>query len=424
MQPSNQAILKYDLLLKNGHVIDPKNNVDSQMDVAINDGKIAAVEQDIDPTLATQVVDVANYYVTPGLIDIHVHVHHTREPEGLSIMADSHSFRSGVTTMVDTGTAGAKHFLHFKRTVIDQAKTRIFAYVNIVDLGMLGDFEQDVQTMDPELCAATVMMYPDICVGVKTAHYWTQLPWDAEHPPWAGVDRAIEAAELCGKPVMYDFWPRPPERSYQELILEKARPGDIHTHVYAQQFPVVDEQGMPNDFMFQARERGVIFDVGHGAGSFWFRNGYRAIQNGFPPDSISTDLHTGNVHWAVVDMITTMSKILNCGMSLQDVIKLSTINPATEIGHPELGHLSIGAEADVAVLHQIYGDFSFIDCGRAKLQGDRKLECAMTVRAGQIVYDPQGLSMPVWTDAPDAYWVIPNLQGSNQTAQAVTATGK
>jgi len=236
MQPSNQAILKYDLLLKNGHVIDPKNNVDSQMDVAINDGKIAAVEQDIDPTLATQVVDVANYYVTPGLIDIHVHVHHTREPEGLSIMADSHSFRSGVTTMVDTGTAGAKHFLHFKRTVIDQAKTRIFAYVNIVDLGMLGDFEQDVQTMDPELCAATVMMYPDICVGVKTAHYWTQLPWDAEHPPWAGVDRAIEAAELCGKPVMYDFWPRPPERSYQELILEKARPGDIHTHVYAQQF--------------------------------------------------------------------------------------------------------------------------------------------------------------------------------------------
>ena len=424
MQPSNQAILKYDLLLKNGHVIDPKNNVDSQMDVAINDGKIAAVEQDIDPTLATQVVDVANYYVTPGLIDIHVHVHHTREPEGLSIMADSHSFRSGVTTMVDTGTAGAKHFLHFKRTVIDQAKTRIFAYVNIVDLGMLGDFEQDVQTMDPELCAATVMMYPDICVGVKTAHYWTQLPWDAEHPPWAGVDRAIQAAELCGKPVMYDFWPRPPERSYQELILEKARPGDIHTHVYAQQFPVVDEQGMPNDFMFQARERGVIFDVGHGAGSFWFRNGYRAIQNGFPPDSISTDLHTGNVHWAVVDMITTMSKILNCGMSLQDVIKLSTINPATEIGHPELGHLSVGAEADVAVLHQIYGDFSFIDCGRAKLQGDRKLECAMTVRAGQIVYDPQGLSMPVWTDAPDAYWVIPNLQGGNQTAQAVTATGK
>jgi dihydroorotase len=411
---------EYDLLLQGGHVIDPHNGIDGLMDVAVTGDRIAAVAPDINPALAAKVVDVRGLYVTPGLIDIHVHVHHTREPEGLSVMADSHSFRSGVTTMVDTGTAGAKHFLHFKRTVIDQAKTRIFAYINIVDLGMLGDFEQDVRTMDPELCAATVLMYPDICVGVKTAHYWTQLPWDAEHPPWAAVDRAIQAAELCGKPVMYDFWPRPPERSYQELILEKARPGDIHTHVYAQQFPVVDDDGMPTPWMHEARARGVIFDVGHGAGSFWFRNGYRAIQNGFPPDSISTDLHTGNVHWAVVDMITTMSKILNCGMSLYDVIKLSTINPANEIGHPELGHLSVGAEADIAVIRQLTGEFSYIDCGRAKLTGDRKLECAMTVRAGNIVYDPGGLSLPEWTDAPPAYWVIPNLQNAKQTAQAVT----
>lgn len=411
---------RYDLLLKNGHVIDPKNGIDGKRDVAVNGDQVAAVAEAIDPARAAKVVDVAGLFVTPGLIDIHVHVHHTREPEGLSVMADSHSFRSGVTTMVDTGTAGAKHFLHFKRTVMDLAKTRIFAYVNIVDLGMLGDFEQDVQTMDPELCAATVLMYPDHCVGVKTAHYWTRLPWDDEHPPWAGVDRAIAAAELCKKPVMVDFWPRPPERSYQELILEKMRPGDIHTHVYAQQFPVVDDNGMPTPWMHEARARGIIFDVGHGAGSFWFRNGYRAIQNGFPPDSISTDLHTGNVHWAVVDMITTMSKILNCGMSLYDVIKLSTINPANEIGHPELGHLTAGAVADIAVIDQRHGEFGFIDCGRAKLTGDRKLECAMTVRAGEIVYDPGGLSMPEWTDAPDAYWVMPALQGSKETAQAVT----
>jgi len=410
----------YDILLKNGHVIDPENSIDSKMDVAISGDQIAAVKADIDPSLAKNVINVAGQIVTPGLIDIHVHVHHTREPEGLSVMADAHSFRSGVTTMVDTGTAGAKHFLNFKRTIIDLAKTRIFAYINIVDLGMLGDFEQDLRTMDPELCASTVLMYPDICVGVKTAHYWTQLPWDDEHPPWAAVDLAIQAAELCKQPVMYDFWPRPPERSYQELILEKARPGDIHTHVYAQQFPVVDADGIPEPWMHEARARGVIFDVGHGAGSFWFRNGYRAIQNGFPPDSISTDLHTGNVHGCVVDMITTMNKILNCGMSLYDVIKLSTINPANEIGHPELGHLSVGAEADVAVLNQLNGEFSYIDCGKAKLTGDKKLECAMTLRAGKIVYDPSGMSMPEWTDAPDRYWVVPGLQGANQTAQAVT----
>jgi dihydroorotase len=397
----------YDLLLKRGHVIDPLNNIDRKMDVAITNGKVAAVEADLNPALAKQTVDMSGHYVTPGIIDIHVHVYHTREPEGLSVMADSHSFRSGVTTMVDTGTAGGKHFLHFKRTVIDQVKTRVFAYVNIVDLGMIGDFEQDIRTMDPELCAATVMMYPDVCVGVKTAHYWTQLPWDAEHPPWAGVDRAVEAGNICKKPVMVDFWPRPPERSYQELILEKMRPGDIHTHVYAQQFPVLDEKGKPNRFLFEARERGVIFDVGHGAGSFWFRNAYPAIQNGFSPDSISTDLHTRNVHGVVVDMQTTMSKILNCGMPLQEVIYRSTVTPAREIGHPELGHLSVGAEADVAVFNVLDGDFTFVDCGRAKMKGTKKFDCVMTLRAGEIVFDPSGLSMPLWPDAPAAYWKLP-----------------
>ena len=397
----------YDILLKHGHVIDPLNNIDRKMDVAITAQKVAAVEADINPALAKQTVDVTGRYVTPGILDIHVHVYHTREPEGLSVMADAHSFRSGVTTMVDTGTAGAKHFLHFKRTVIDQVKTRVFAYVNIVDLGMIGDFEQDIRTMDPELCAATVLMYPDLCVGVKTAHYWTRLPWDAEHQPWAAVDRAVEAGNLCKKPVMVDFWPRPPERSYQELILEKMRPGDIHTHVYAQQFPVLDEHGKPNRFLFEARERGVIFDVGHGAGSFWFRNAYPAMQNGFSPDSISTDLHTRNVHGVVVDMQTTMSKILNCGMPLQEVIYRSTVTPAQEIGHPELGHLSVGAEADVAVFNLLEGDFTFVDCGRAKMKGDRKFECVMTLRAGEIVFDPSGLSMPEWPDAPEAYWKLP-----------------
>lgn len=395
----------YTLLLKNGHVIDAKNGIDGPMDVAIADGKIAAVGPDLNPAEAAQTVDVAGRYVTPGLIDIHVHVYHTREPEGLSVMADSHSFRSGVTTVVDTGTAGAQHFLHFKRTVIDQAKTRIFAFVNIVKQGMTGDFEQVVANMDPELCAGTVLAYPEICVGVKTAHYWTRLPFDELHPPWAGVDRAVAAAELCQKPVMVDFWPRP-ERTYPQLILEKMRPGDIHTHVYAQQFPVVDEDGQPFEYMHQARERGMIFDVGHGAGSFWFRNAVPAVQNGFGPDSISTDLHVRNVHGVVVDMLTTMNKLLNAGMPLADVIYRSTQTPAEEIGHPELGHLSVDAEADVAVLSLESGAFGFVDCGRAKMTGDRRLVCDLTVRTGEIVYDPQGLSVPLWPEAPEAYWTV------------------
>ncbi|MCX6045786.1 MAG: amidohydrolase/deacetylase family metallohydrolase [Chloroflexi bacterium] len=401
------AEFQYDLLLKNGHVIDGLNHLDGKFDVAIAGGKIASVAPDINPALAAKVVDVAGHYVTPGIIDIHVHVYHTREPEGLSIMADSHSFRSGVTTMVDTGTAGAKHFLHFKRTVIDQAKTRIFAYINIVDLGMTGDFEQDIRTMDPELAASIVLAYPDICVGIKTAHYWTRLPWDAAHPPWAAVDQAIEAANICQKPVMVDFWPRPPERSYEELILQKMRPGDIHTHMYAQQFFILDEQQKLKPFVFEARDRGVIFDVGHGAGSFWFRNAVPAMQQGFGPDSISTDLHTHNIHGVVVDMQTTMSKILNIGMPLQEVIYRSTVTPANEIGHPELGNLSVGAVADVAVFKLLSGAFSFVDCGKATMKGDKKFECALTVRAGEIVFDPTGLSMPAWTEAPAAYWKLP-----------------
>ena len=400
----------YNLLLKGGHVIDPKNNYDGIGDVAITGNTIAAVGPDINPALAAKVVDVAGHIVTPGILDIHVHVYHTRapegDPEGLSIDADAHSFRSGVTTMVDTGTAGGRQMRHFKTSVIDRAKTRIFAYVNIVNQGMLGDFEQDPRNFDAELAAATVEMFPEICIGIKTAHYWTVHPWDELHTPWAAVDQSIKAAELCGRHVMYDFWPRLPERSYEALILKKARPGDIHTHVFAQQFPIIDENGKIYPHMLEARKRGVIFDLGHGAASFWYRNGARAIAQGFWPDSISTDLHRHSMNTTVVDMQTTMNKVLAMGIPLADVIKLSTTNPANEIGHPELGHLSVGACADVAVFQLHTGQFSFIDCGRAKIHGDKKLECMLTVRNGAIVYDITGLSAPDWEQAPEAYWGI------------------
>ena len=395
---------QYELLLKGGHVIDPKNHIDQVMDVAIAAGKIAKVADDIDPATAEKVADVSGFYVTPGLIDIHVHAYHTREPEGLSIIADHHSFRSGVTTMVDTGTAGAKHFLHFKRTVIDRSRTRIFAFINIVKSGMLGDFEQDEAEMDPELAASIVLAYPEDCVGIKTAHYWTKEPWDDKHQPWTAVDRAVEASAICKKPLMMDFWPRP-ERTYPEL-LKKMQPGDIHTHVYAQQFPILDENKKPQKFMFEARDRGIIFDVGHGAGSFWFRQGIPMMEGGFGPDSISTDLHIGNVNGPVVDMITTMSKFLCMGMPLDELIYRSTVTPAEEIGHPELGTLSEGAEADVAVIERQEGEFGYTDCGRAKYFGSQKLVCKMTVRSGQVVYDPEGFSMPKWEDAPPQYWTI------------------
>ena len=395
---------QYDLLLKGGHVLDPRNDIDAPMDVAVADGKIAQVAPAIASSAARQTVDVAGLYVTPGLIDIHVHVYHTREPETLSVIADHHCFRAGVTTVVDTGTAGAKHFLHFKRTVIDRSRTRIFAFINIVKSGMLGPFEQDIGEMDPELAASIVLAYPDECVGIKTAHYWVQRPFDEAHPPWAAVDRALEASSICGKPLMVDFWHRP-GRTYQEL-LRKMQPGDIHTHVYAQQFPILNEQNQPADFLFEARERGIIFDLGHGAGSFWFRQAIPAYQGGFGPDSISTDIHIGNVNGVVHDMLNTMSKLLCMGMPLSEVILRSTAAPAGEIGHPKLGHLGVGAEADIAVLQLQRGQFGYVDCGRARLDGDRRLSCEMTLRAGEIVYDLNGRATPHWEEAPPSYWEI------------------
>ncbi|HLK55204.1 MAG TPA: amidohydrolase/deacetylase family metallohydrolase [Chthonomonadaceae bacterium] len=395
----------YDLLLQGGHVIDPANNLDGPADIALKQGRIAQVASNIAPHLAETVVDVRGLVVTPGLIDIHMHAYYTREPEGIGVMPDFHSFRSGVTTVVDTGTAGANHFLHFKRTVIDLAKTRVLAYINIVRSGMIGPFEQDIREMDPELAASIVLANPETCVGIKTAHYWTRLPFDAEHPPWAAVERAVQAGELCNKPVMVDFWPRP-ERPYEDLVLKKMRPGDIHTHVYAQQFPLLDENRKPRPFLAEARKRGIIFDVGHGAASFWYRQALPAIEGGFGPDSISTDLHTGNVNGPVVDMLTTMSKFLHMGLPLQEVIYRSTVTPAREIGRPELGTLSVGAEADVAVLQLCEGEFPLVDCGKAKLIGTRRLECRMTLRAGRIVYNPDGLALPEWTDAPAEYWTI------------------
>lgn len=408
---SEETLERYELLLKGGRVIDPANKLDGLLDVAIRAGKIARVAPEIPAAQADRVVDVRGLIVTPGLIDIHTHVYTFRPADRNyveSVNADAHLFASGVTTTVDAGTAGWKHWLDFKENVIDFAKVRILAYVNIAQCGMVdAASEQNPAHMQPGLAAAVAKAYPELVVGIKTAHYWTQKPWDEVHTPWASVDAAVEAAELCGLPVMVDFWPRPPERSYPDLILKKLRPGDIHTHCFAQQFPVLNEQGKVSDFMWQARERGVWFDLGHGAGSFWFRNAVPAFKDGFVPDTISTDLHMANISGPVVSMINTMSKFYSMGMPLPELIWRSTHLPACHVGRPALGTLSVGSEADVAVLRHLEGDFSFADCGKARMRGNRKLECALTLRAGKPAWDPSGMTMPDWENAPEAYWKLP-----------------
>lgn len=406
-------MVTFDLVLRGGHVLDPANGRDGVMDVAIAGDRIARVAPDIqDP--AHQTLDVGGLYVAPGLIDIHVHVFPRRGDSGptwqFSLVPDAHSFRVGVTTLVDAGTAGADHFADFKQHWIDRSATRVLAWLNIAAGGM-GDAEQDPSEFDTRQAADTLAAYPETIVGFKTAHYWTHDPWDAGHAPWASVDAAVEAGERAGRPIMVDFWPRPPERSYADLILRHMRPGDVHTHVFAQQFPIVQPDGALYAHLWQARDRGVRFDLGHGGASFWFRNAVPALAAGFPPDSISTDLHLSSLNGAALDTLHTVSKCIAMGMPLHEAIYRTTVTPAQAIGRPDLGTLSEGAEADVAVLRWVDRPRHFADCGHARLAGQGELACALTLRAGRIVWDPTGISMPDWHDAPAAYWLVPALQG-------------
>jgi dihydroorotase len=396
-----QAEPKYDLLLKNGRVIDPRNGLSAVRDVAIAGGKIAAVQADIPTSEAFKTVDVSGLYVTPGLVDIHVHVFAgTGEKDSYagdnSVYPDGFTLRTGVTTVADAGCAGWRNFEDFRQRVIDRSRTRVVAFLNIVGHGMRGGaFEQDLADMEAAPTAEMALLYKGLIVGVKTAHY--------EGPGWAPVERAVEAGEKAGIPVMVDFGANRPERPLAELLTRKLRPGDIYTHVYSGLRGELDASGRVNPGMWEGRKRGVIFDVGHGGGSFAWRVAVPAIREGFLPDSISTDLHIASMNAGMKDMLNVMSKFLAAGLSLEDVVRRATWNPAREIRHEELGHLSPGAPADLAVLRLEEGAFGFVDSFGGRLQGSRKLVCEMTLRDGKVVYDLNGLARPDWSTLPRDY---------------------
>lgn len=400
----------YDLVIVNGHVIDPANEINKVMDIAVKDGKIAKLADKIDGKSAKKVVDAKGHYVVPGLVDIHTHVYPLFPyPErGLhNINADDHFLKEGCTTTVDAGSVGWRDFLDFKDNVIDKSKCRVLAFLNIASKGMVDmQSEQFVKNMHPEIVASLIKTFPEELVGVKAAHYRPggRPAYDAENPAWGSVAKTIEAGELSGTPCMIDFGVCPKDSPYDELLLKWMRPGDMHTHVFAQQFPVINEEGKVFDYMWEAKEKGILFDVGHGGGSFWFRQGKRAMDDGFMPDSISTDLHTGSIGGAAQSMLHTMGKFLNMGMGLEEVIARSTNIPAEMINRPELGNLSEGGCADIAIISLIEGDYDYVDNGRAKLKGTSRFDCRMTVREGDIVFDGYGMSMPYWEEAPESYW--------------------
>ena len=360
----NAFAQSYDIVIKAGHVIDPKNSIDAVMDIAIKDGKVVQVANNIDGKQAVQVVDAKGLYVTPGLIDMHAHVFFGTEPDhylsnGLvAVVPDGFTFRVGVTTVCDAGGAGWKSFPTFKKNIIDNSQTRVLVFLNIVGEGMRGGaWEQNINDMDSKMAALVAKQNKDIVVGFKVAHY--------NGPEWTPVERAVEAGKLADKPVMVDFGGNTPPLSIEELFMKHLRPGDIYTHTYTLlegnvREPVVDTvTNKVKPFIWDAQKKGIVFDVGYGGASFNFTQAIPALKQGFFPRTISTDLHTGSMNASMKNQLDVMSKFLLMGMSLNDVIKASTWAPAQVVKHEELGNLSVGAIADVAILDLRQGNCGF-----------------------------------------------------------------
>ncbi len=381
---------QYDLLIKNGHVIDPKNKIDAVMDVAVADGKIAKVAKDIPAADSKKTIDASGLYVTPGLIDMHTHVFVGSKAgtfaDGIySVSADDFSFRSGVTTMVDAGTSGWQNFALFKEQVIDHSQTRILAFLNIFGAGLAsGQAIKDISSINKDSSIAIMQRYKDIIVGSRIGHY--------DGSDWAPFNSALDAATKMNEPLFVEC--HLPQYSLRDQ-LNKMRPGDIITHSYeeiSERMPVVDSNGKLNSFVLDAQKRGVLFDVGHGGAGFWFSQAVPAFQQGLAPNTFGTDLHRFSMNAGMKSILNVMSKYLNMGMSLNDVVTRATWNSAKALKHEELGNLSEGAVADIAILNLLHGNFGFVDAGGKRLNGDKKLDAELTLRAGKIVWDLNGLS--------------------------------
>jgi len=381
---AQQSSKIYGIIIKGGHVIDPKNNIDEVLDVALNDGRIALIAKNINADQATQVVDAAGMYVAPGLIDIHSRLGYT--------LPDGYTSRVGVTTIVDAGDSDYESFANFKKQIIDRSTTRVLAFLNIKGGDYKGGANQNATGDKIASESAKMALSNSDIVGFKV---------DFTGPDWTSVDRGVEAGNIAKMPIMLDGGRNHPYPSLSDLFNKHMRPGDIYTHTYTiiedinARDMIVDQQtGLIKPSFLEAQKRGIIFDVGHGS-AFRYSNAIPAMKAGFFPNTISTDLSAGSTNAFMKDMMNVMSKFLTMGMSLKEVVKASTWSPAKAIKREELGHLSHGAIADLVVFSLRQGKFGFYETAGYKMTGDKKFECEMTIKGGRIVYDLNGIATPL-----------------------------
>ena len=378
----------YDVLLKQGTVIDPASGHNQVMDVALKDGRIAAISRDPISASAEHVLDVAGKLVVPGLIDLHIHAY--KDVSVFGVEVDDLCPQTGVTTAVDTGSAGHLNYQGLERYVIEPSQTRILAYVNLSGVGLpsLRGELINPDYINPAECARCVEEHPETALGVKVRLY-AGVGGDADLRDLLGL--ALDAANRCRKPLMVHITNADIPL---EDILAPLRPGDIITHCFHEKgiASILDTTSRVKPIVRDARDRGILFDVGHGQGSLTFNTARRALDDGFAPDTISTDIHSFNLDGPVYDLPTTMSKFLNLGMPLEEVIRRTTIEPARVIGREsDLGHLGVGAIGDISILAHETGAFNFLDASGQTLCGDQRLVCKASLRRGSICWQEDHL---------------------------------
>ena len=374
---------EFDLLLAGARVIDPARNLDRIADVAIAAGKIAAIDSSIAPERALRTIPLGGCLLTPGLIDIHVHGFRGVSSAGVDL--DTYCIGRGVTTAVDAGTSGADSFAGFRRHVIAPASTRVLAYLNISRIGLISPLGElvDRRMIDHEAALRACREHADVIVGIKVrcTHFYSG-PNDLE-----AVQAARAVGEATGKPLMVHVgWPHTPF----ERLLEELRAGDIVTHAFrgAGEGGVIDAEGRVSPAIRRAAKRGVLFDVGHGSGSFSFDAVEAALRQDFPPSSISSDIHSSSVLGPAFDMVTTMSKLLMLGLPLASVIERSTTLPARAIQRGNLlGSLHLGRPADITVLQLVNGEFTLTDSKRQSRTATRKLISVLALRDGKVAIE-------------------------------------
>lgn len=372
----------FDLLLKGARVIDPASNIDANLDVAFKDGKVAAVQADISDSQATEVRDVSNHVVSPGLIDLHTHIYWGGTYLGVDPTAYARA--SGCTTLVDAGSAGPGNFAGFREHIIKPAKPNIYAYLNISFAGIFAFSERvmigecaDIRLLNPEDCLEVAEANRDLIVGIKVRVGLVAGGSSGAAP----LDLALEVAEETGLPIMCHLDSPPPSRLQ---VVSRLRPGDVLTHCF-RPFPGAPARrdGSVYDEVVAARERGVQFDIGHGQGSFGFVTAQAMLDAGFLPDCISSDVHALSENGPAFNLLVTMSKLMHLGMTLPQVIAAATQGPATAISKPELGSLAVGTPGDASVLALRDGPVVFTDSRGLTQQGDCQISAAGVVLNGQ-----------------------------------------